>query len=135
MSATAAMIARVRRMVAEPTTATYDDAAITGYIEAYPTLDGEGREPDHSDWEPIYDLHAAAADIWEEKAASYAGAADFTADGLSYRLSASYEQMMAQVRRHRAQRTPKTMIPKKWPKERQRAQFEDWIGNLPERND
>lgn len=142
MSATAAQIAQLRRMVAEPTTATYDDTTLAGYIEAYPLLDERGEEPyiwdtsssppeqdDNEDWIPTYDLHAAAADIWDEKAAALATAFDATADGASLRLSQKYEQAMARVRYHRSRRSPKSGTLVKWPKERADM---SWIGNLPE---
>ncbi len=89
MTATAAQIAQLRRMVAEPTDATYDDMALAGYIEA------------HDRGEAGYDLHAAAADIWEEKAAALAGNMDFTADGATHHLSQQYQQAMAQAELHR----------------------------------
>ena len=73
MAATAAMAARLRRMVDEPTEAIYDDDTIDEYIEAYPLLDQLGTDPHEVDysttpptvseldeWIPTYDLHAAA---------------------------------------------------------------------------
>ena len=84
MTASAAQIAQLRRMVAEPATTTYSDAALQGYIEAYPLLDQRGEPPytyDYAtppaqvanpEWIATYDLHAAAADVWEEKAATTA---------------------------------------------------------------
>ena len=41
-SATAAQIARLRRMVAEPTEDPYDDDTLAAYIERYPLLDERG---------------------------------------------------------------------------------------------
>jgi len=132
MAATAEQIARLRRMIAEPTTATYDDGALADYIEANPVMDGEFRAPDHSDWDPTYDLHAAAADLWEEKAAAIAEAFDFTADGASYSRSQQVAQYMQQARYHRSRRTPSSTTLVKWPKERSRF---TWIGNLAEQDD
>ncbi len=146
MTATAAQIAQVRRMVAEPTTTTYSDAAVQGYIEAYPRLDERGEEPyawdtstdpptkdDNEDWIPTYDLHAAAADIWDEKAATLASRHDFTADGASHSLSQQYAQAMAQARYHRSRRMPTTGTLVKYPEESTVDQ--SWIGNLPEADD
>lgn len=144
MTATAAQIAQVRRMTAEMDSATYDDSMIAGYIEAYPHIDEQGEEPftlssdtppvheDNLDWMPTYDLHAAAADIWEEKAATAAAQYDFSADGGNYSRSNQYEQYMKQARFHRSRRMPSTARLQKWPKE---VEPSLWIGNLPEEDD
>jgi hypothetical protein len=147
MAATAAQIAQLRRMVAESTEDTYDDDALAGYIEAYPLLDERGEAPytwdtstepptqDANDnWIPSYDLHAAAADVWEEKAAALATKSDFGADGATYHLSQQYEQAMKQARHHRARRTATSARLTKWPEENVEQTF-PWIGNLPEPDD
>lgn len=118
MAATAAQIATVRRMVVEPTTTSYSDAQITAAIERYPVLDANGEEPlawdmtadppttsANARWVANYNLNAAAADIWEEKAAAVAGQFDFSADGGSYKTSQISTQYlnMAQVYRSRKQ--------------------------------
>ena len=72
MSATATMIASVRRMTAEPTATTYTDTILSAYIEAYPLHDADGLAFDDTNWTATYDLNAAAAGIWLEKAASVA---------------------------------------------------------------
>lgn len=140
---TAAQIAQLRRMVAEPTTTTYSDALLTTYIEKYPHIDEQGELPYtlssdtppeqvvNDDWIPIYDLHAAAGDIWEEKAATVANLYDFAADGGNYSRSNQYEQYMAQARNHRARRMPGMMRLHKSPKE---VEPSVWIGNLPEKD-
>lgn len=142
MAATAEQIARVRRMAAEPTANTYTDADIQGYIEAYPLLDERGQAPytwntateppaqdANEDWIPTYDLHAAAADIWDEKAALLASRFDFSADGGNYSRSQEYEQAMKQARYHRSRRSSKTMTMHVWPG---RDDSTPWIGNQPE---
>jgi hypothetical protein len=147
MTATAEQIARVRRMVAEPTEATYNDASIAGYIERYPLLDERGQAPYTWDastipptktantaWIATYDLHAAAAEIWGEKAASQAGLFDHEADGGSFKRSQAYEHAMGQQRYHNARRSPKTATLQQWPKETNADTF-PWIGNLPEPRD
>jgi len=142
MAATAAQIAQVRRMVNEPTTATYADADITTYIEHYPLMDALGETPYTWDtsttpasqvandaWVDTYDLAAAAADIWSEKAAGLAPNFDFSADGASYSRSQAYEQAMKQARYYRSRRSPKTATLQAWPKDDEGI---TWIGNLPE---
>lgn len=129
MSATAEMIERFRRMIHEPTDDTYSDELLKEYVEKYPLLDSNGREVGEDEWEPVYDLHLAAADVWEEKVALYMEDFTFTADGATYRLSERIENMMARVRYHRANRTPKSVTVHKWPKE---SGDLAWIGNLPE---
>jgi len=130
VTATAAQIAQLRRMVAEAGTDPYTDDILGGYIEAYPLLDERGQKPytwdtstrpptqdANEDWIPTYDLHAAAADVWEEKAADYAARYDFNADGASHSLSQQYAQMMASARYHRSRRSPTSGTLVKWPEE------------------
>jgi hypothetical protein len=121
MTATAAQIAQVRRMVNEPTTTTYSDVAIATYIEAYALTDENGEAPRvpsttlpgvmmvNPDWTPVYDLHAAAADILDEKAATVSVDYDFTADGATLNRGQVYEHLMAQARYHRSRRSPRTI--------------------------
>ena len=93
MAATAAEIARVRRMVAEPTTATYSDTIISDTILRYPVPDAAGVYPvdedgvAEPDWVATYDLNAAAAEIFTEKAAALASGYDFSADGATFHRS------------------------------------------------
>lgn len=131
MTATAAMIDRVRRMTNEPdTSATYADADIQSVIENYPLIDARGEEPftydlstqpptedANEDWIVTYDLNAAAADIWEEKASSLSQDFDFKADGAAYTRSQAYEQTMKQARFFRGKRSPKTITQIPWPRE------------------
>lgn len=143
MTATAAQIAQVRRMTAEPSVDNYSDEMIASYIEKYPHIDEQGEYPYtlssasppeqviNTNWIPTYDLHAAAADIWEEKAAVPAQDFDFSEDNVgSYKRSQVYEQYMKQCRYHRARRMPSTATLIKAPKENN----DDlpWILNLPE---
>jgi len=121
MTATAEQIARVRRMTGEPTAATYADADIQAYIERYPLEDARGEGPwiesettpgtleANPDWTVTYDLNAAAADIWAEKAAGLAPNFDFRADGGQYSRSQAYEQAMKQSRYYRSRRSVKTI--------------------------
>ena len=121
MAATAAQVARIRRMVNEPTETDYDDDLVEDYIERYPLVDARGEDPwvestttpgtleENDDWTATYDLAAAAADIWSEKAAALAGDFDFSADGGNYSRSQAYEQYMKQSRYWRARRSAVTM--------------------------
>lgn len=141
MTATTTQIADIRRMTAEPSTDTYSDQLIQAFIERYPHIDEQGELPytlssdtpptqtANTSWIATYDLHAAAADIWEEKAANVAHRVDFSADGGSYSMSKLYEQYMAMARNHRAKRLASTSRLHKTPKEVDPA---IWIGNLPE---
>ncbi|MBI5964933.1 MAG: hypothetical protein HY863_15750 [Chloroflexi bacterium] len=114
---TAAQIAKVRRMCKERNSTSYSDEDIQAFIEAYPLVDIYGYDyrdsqnyyPINPDWTPTYDLNAAAADIWEEKAGEKADEFDFSADGASYSRSQKYENAMKQARYFRSRRSHKTM--------------------------
>jgi len=122
MTATATMIARVRRMVAEPTTKTYADLDIQAFIESYPLIDLRGEEPfswdlsttpptqdENENWVVTYDLNAAAADILEEKAAVYVGDFDFRVDGGDYKRSQAYQNLISLAQKYRAKRAHRTI--------------------------
>jgi hypothetical protein len=143
MAATAAQIAQLRRMVAEPTSATYNDVTLTGYIEAHPLIDERGEAPytwdtstepptqeANDSWIATYDLNAAAADVWEEKAGALATSFDFEADGGSYKRSQAYNQAQERARFYRARRRIGATRLIAWPKiARDLYQV---VGNLPE---
>lgn len=109
-------------MTAEPTETTYTDEIVAAYIEAYPLTDENGEPPRvdsdtaigismaNPDWTATYDLHAAAADIWDEKASAVAQDFDMDADGANLSRSQAYRQSMNQARYHRSRRSPKTII-------------------------
>ncbi len=110
------LIKRIRRMANEMDAEAFDDADISAVIARYPIMDANGAEPlrftvtypprqeRNPNWIEGYDLHSAAADIWEEKAAVVAQDFDFNADGGSYQRSQVYEQYMKQARYHRSRR-------------------------------
>lgn len=107
----AADIARLRRMVAEPGTATYSDSALVTTISSYPLPDISGEWPlltsgsANTDWTATYDLAAAAADVWEEKAGAIAGNFNFTADGATFNkleVTKTYERQARKWRSRRA---------------------------------
>jgi hypothetical protein len=105
-----ALVARLRRMVAEPTSATYDDEALRQLIaEAVVTdratvgraggLDGV-VDVRYVPQPAQFDLNAAAAVVWEEKLSALVGAGtyDLSADGESFALSqrvTQYQQRLS----------------------------------------
>ena len=123
-------IQRLRRMIAEPTSNVYTDDDLESYIESYPVMDANGIDPtyldfsttpptatERDDWIPTYDLNAAAAEIWEEKAAALQDKYDFAADGGSYHRSQAYEQACSMAGKYRSRSVAKTPFTRKWPKE------------------
>jgi hypothetical protein len=147
MAPSAAQISQLRRMIAEPTTATYSDEVLSGYLASYPLMDERGEEPytwdtatepptqtPNPNWIPSYCLHSAAGDLWDEKASAWAGQHDFGAAGASFSRSQVYNQMMAKVRYHRSRRSAKGGRLVKWPEETTQRDF-GWIGNNPEPRD
>ena len=120
MAATAAMAAELRRMVDESTETTYDDDLILAIIAKYPLIDALGTDPLEYDyttepptasevdnWIPTYDLHAAASQIWDEKAGAVSDEFDFSADGGKYTRSQKIEMCMGQSRWHASRKSPK----------------------------
>lgn len=136
MAATAADIARLRRMVAESgTTNGYTDTVLSDAILRYPVADVHGETPVDEDgyanteWVAIYDLNAAAADVWTEKAATLASGYDFNADGGSYSRSQAHAQAlkMATYYRSRCYARNTRLVA-----ELNSVRGQDWIGNLAE---
>ncbi len=109
MSATAEQIASLRRKVAEKTDENgYTDAILAAVIVEHPVIDSAGRRPylengvANSLWVESYDLNAAAADVWEEKAAALADKYDMSADGATLQRSKAYDQAMRMAARYRS---------------------------------
>ncbi len=111
----AADIQVVRRMTGV-TVEEYSDNNLSSIIERYPLPDANGLFPEEDGWTPRYDLNAAAADVWAEKAAGLAGQYDFTADGASFERSQAYEQAMQQARYYRSRRALHTVKSQAYPK-------------------
>jgi len=147
MAATAAQVLQVRRMTGLTGTAEteYTDSQLETYIEAHPLLDELGEEAYSWDtstdppaqeandaWIPTYDLNAAAADIWQERASVLAARFDFSADGGNYSRSQAYQQYMTQARYYNARRSARVAQSIQWPPENTNATVPDWVGNLPE---
>jgi hypothetical protein len=105
MALTAAELARLRRMCGELTDAAgYTDGVLQEMAARYPLPDAEHRDPDDVGWMPGYDLAAAAADVWAEKAASLAVNYDFSADGGDYKRSQAHAQALSQAAYWRSRR-------------------------------
>lgn len=110
MAATAADIASLRRMVADTgTPSEYSDDDLRACIERYPLPDAAGRQPGVAGWVATYDLHAAAADIWQQKAGALAGCYDFDADGARFARSQAYEHALTMARHYRARRAARAV--------------------------
>lgn len=126
---TAFQLSKLRRMIAEPTTATYSDADLIAYVKLYPISDANGHEP-YTDqymqgstlttlisplWIPTYDLNAAAAELWDEKAAALSQLYNFSADGGSYQITEKYEKARGQAAYYRARRSPSNIHVRSYP--------------------
>jgi hypothetical protein len=104
------VLRRLRRMVAEPTEATYTDADLIAMLKAFPTASNVGQ----NNWVAnsslvdvvVWDMHAAAARIWEEKVAALIGqgAYDIDADGQTLHRDQKLQQYRTQVAYHTARR-------------------------------
>jgi hypothetical protein len=111
MAATDAQVAELRLMIAEPTDTTYDGDSLKSYIEKFPLTDSAGYEPllddgsDNDEWTATYDLHSAAAEIWQQKAAAVAGKFDFDTEDGSFKASQMHKHFMQQARHHAARRS------------------------------
>jgi hypothetical protein len=104
MPATEQDMARLRRMVAEPSEDTYTDDVLQAMLDENRLADVDGVLPSDDDWIPTYDLNATAADVWAEKASSLATAYDFSADGAQYERSQQIAQASTMERKYRARR-------------------------------
>lgn len=145
MAASSSAIARLRRMVNEPDETAYTDVALAEYIERFPLIDERGIRPywwdpsttpptktETTGWIPTYDLNAAAAEIWEEKANILAQDYDFAADKADYKRSQAYEQAMKQARRYASKRNPGSITLTMEPRVESQPGDMLWIGNLAE---
>lgn len=129
------LIVQLRRMVAEPTAATYSDLLLSEYLARWPLRDADGNEPTDTAWAGRWDINQAAADVWEEKAAAAAGDYDFGADGGQYSRSQAHAQMLAMARRFRARREAGSVALVANPPMESAVSLRARIGNLPEDDD
>lgn len=128
-------LARLRRIVAEPTTDTYTDIDLSEYVGRYPLADASGNAPTDTGWTGNWDLNQAAADIWEEKAAALAANFDFAADGGDYKRSQAYAQAMQAARNCRAKRQTGSLTMVVTPPPAGAVRFDAYLGNLAEDDD
>jgi|SRR3990172_1282612 len=106
MAATELEVSRLRRMVAEPTATTYSDISLRGYIERFPLMDSDGNDPSETDdWIPTYDLNAAAAEIWQEKAALLSAKYDVSVDTSTFHRSQAHDNAQKMARYYAARRS------------------------------
>jgi hypothetical protein len=130
MTVTQTQIDKLRRMVNEPTNTVYSDDDLESYIIEHACTDDNGEDPTYldtsttpptptanSDWIATYDLNAAAAEIWDEKAADLADLYDFAADGGRYNRSGAYEQAVKMAAKYRGKSAAKSNLVLKWPNE------------------
>ncbi len=121
MAATAAQVAQLRRWTNEPDEDTYTDEALETLIESFPLMDERGEAPyawdtstspptqdENDDWISTYDLAAAAAEVWDEKAGVVEQDFDFSADGGRYDRSQVAKGYGNRARYYRARRAPRT---------------------------
>ena len=129
---TSDMIARLRRMTAEPITSdTYTQAEMQEAIERYPLPDATGLAPTATLWAGAWDLNRAAADIWDEKASLLAADFDFAADGGDYKRSQAHAGMLTMARRYRSMRATSALVLVATPA----PGLDEWQGNAPEDDD
>jgi hypothetical protein len=105
------VVARLRRLVAEPTTAIYSDEDLKATLRQFPTArrmqaDALFVNGSNAFSVVVWDVHAAAAQIWEEKIAALVvqGSYDITADGQTLNRDQKLQQYRAQLAYHQARR-------------------------------
>jgi hypothetical protein len=128
-------IDQLRRMVAEPTQDTYTDSLLSTALERYPLPDSNGYVSTDALWAGAWDTNAAAADIWEEKAAAYAADFDFAADGGDYKRSQVQTNMLQMARSFRGRRKTSALVLVATPPPDAALGAYPWIGNLAEESD
>lgn len=112
MAASPEQIAKVRRLTAESDPrGAYSDQAIAEHIEenALPYRDsatGRVYRPGQIGWVETYDLNAAAADVWDEKAAAAAQKYTVSVDGTVLTGSQVYQQYKDRSLYFRSRSTP-----------------------------
>ena len=102
-------INRLKRMTktGTPVDSTYTDSVLADILSQYTLPDIDGNQPGSDDWTPTYDLHAAASQIWEEKAAFDYDKFDFSAVGDSYSRTGLFNHAMKMAAHHNARRAIK----------------------------
>lgn len=72
---------RLERMVAHDVDPVLSTEEVEDLFEQAKRIDGEGRTPSDADWEPTFDLNAAAAEGWSWKAGKVAPRYGVNLDG------------------------------------------------------
>lgn len=90
----------VRLQVADIDAASYtfSDQIIRDFLGTYPVPDYLGIDPLRTDWTPTYDRMAAAADLWDIKAAYLTNVYDMNADRAALSRSQLYDHARSQAR-------------------------------------
>lgn len=147
MTVTTAQVNQLRRMTAELSQDSYSDVLLENCIGRQAIRDRKGQEPTLWDsstippsstvnpyWIPTYDLNAAAAEIWLEKAAQLADRIDLLADGSRYSSSQLYEHAQRMARHYGSRRAKKSqaLTPSQLTTGLTNRDRPLWIGNLPE---
>lgn len=117
MTVTPAMIAELRRKVAESDSTTYTDYDLKTVIARFPGEDENGQPPydgtngtnppiprTNPYWMPTYDINRAAAEVWGEKAADLYCKINISEDGQSIQARQLYENALSQARFWQARR-------------------------------
>lgn len=126
-------IMRLRRMIAEPTEATYTDDELGNLLQAESLPDRLGNQPDEEDWEETYDENMVASRIWLEKSSNYVEEFDFTADGGSFSRSQKYEHCLKQSSYYASRSAARSKAFKSYPKDitvtdgYDDIEYKDWI--------
>lgn len=100
-------VARLRVLVAEPTSAVFSDTQLAQFIGEAWYWDSASRDPSHDEWIATFDINAAASEVWQIKAGNYAADYDFSADGGRYDRSQRHAHAMQQARHYRARSGPR----------------------------
>lgn len=105
------VVARLRRLIAEPTTTVYSDAELVGILKQFPTARKLSADTLIANGSTslsvvVWDVHAAAAQVWEEKIAQLVvqGSYDITADGQTLQRDQKLRQYREQLAYHQARR-------------------------------
>ena len=104
------VLRRLRRMTAEPTETIYTDADLIALLKEFPTAAKVGL----NNWVAntnalnvvVWDIHAAAMRIWEEKIGALVGQGsyDIDADGQTLHRDQKLQQYRVQLAYHTARR-------------------------------
>lgn len=106
-------IARLRRLINEPTETYYSDTALTDYLTRNQCIDSAGRRPYANDpnYVTTHDVYRAAAEVWDEKAALSSAEFDYSGDGSNLSLSQLHDHALKQAAFCRSRSMPRVIMP------------------------